>query len=1058
MRIWLPARRNERASARQWFVGLSIPFRRHLDDAIKALECDLGPCNAYVEVAIRLPRGFQQVRHNQIDLLLCFQHSVAVCEIKGHRRLTDESVDKAVAQANAYLDLARVHAGAQDGIHPFLFFPQLDQNALTSVADRLADGAQHHVRAVGALAALAGTRTARRHALYLPEALAQLKDRPRLGRATPGTAGIRAAVEHASGKLSDFDSMLKLGEFLASIGPSPITQLNWHLADLRRDECARATEILTRHGVVEIVGAPGIGKSSLAGDVVERWLSEHPGCDHERVRLSDCADSLAIRSSLVAQVDAYAPDASDVDGAFRLLLERPRVVWIEQRDKVPDAALREFLLEISDTRRTSHVRWIVESRIAVLTVDRRIELSGLSRADLNRVLDGVPGEAPPSMREWILGASRGNPRTAILLWRSESPDQNVEPREDTLAWFLGRTSRDERAVLEAMAHLVSISPLGLPIEALQTWVVKVLPTLPPTDARKALGSALAKLQAAQLAHVERVAPLAFGSLVAGDGGLATEIGDLLFWMDDDLIAKLSLGSDTTSLRDEAEEHLYDTASGEDAIAVTLALNLNEPDIGPFLRSTFRRTHLPQVMAWLERRGVVGKIALRKEQAAVYRCLVLLRRTFSGARPTKEELDECVASMPDGSDVARVAATVVEGLLLGLDRTASPGAVELWKQRCAAEPIRDLRCEMEVRLAAALAGRDNHVEAWQVLQGCMATSGVSDGARALVLTYALGELNRLKIQVDGFPEGPERRHLIEDLSRELFALGVRVGNYTVCGDAVFYFVRAAEYDRASAKDFGEDAANQLLSMLPALEVVERVSGTRRTQALLTQGSIHRHVGRWQDVGQDRFLSHAMAAIRLYQRVLHGALPRGHLTFALNAASYMIDVCIKLLRFDADSTSASVILAHARSASDGAAKVIAALRPEAMVQRDSEIEAEIARTLPILEYVIAVHDREPAGATNALVATVTSMRNVVEDHGKPRRARAQQLGALLRNVNRAVRFANRTGLANHRTALAQVQPPWRWRLQETFAFVARIRDRKLQRALEQLLALLEAPDPV
>jgi hypothetical protein len=94
--------------------------------------------------------------------------------------------------------------------------------------------------------------------------------------------------------------------------------------------------------------------------------------------------------------------------------------------------------------------------------------------------------------------------------------------------------------------------------------------------------------------------------------------------------------------------------------------------------------------------------------------------------------------------------------------------------------------------------------------------------------------------------------------------------------------------------------------------------------------------------------------------------------------------------------------------------------------------------------------------ALVAAVMSMNEVVKDHGTPRSVRAKQLGALLRNVNRAARFASRTSLGNHRAGLAQVRPPWRWRLREIFAFVARSRDRKLQRALEELLGLLEAPD--
>jgi hypothetical protein len=118
------------------------------------------------------------------------------------------------------------------------------------------------MRVVGASGDLAEIST-ERGPLYLPKALDRLTNRERFEQAKYGTAGIRAAVEHASGTLFDFDSMIKLGEFLASSDfSSPITQANWHLADLRREECTRATDILTQHGVVEIVGAPGIGKSS----------------------------------------------------------------------------------------------------------------------------------------------------------------------------------------------------------------------------------------------------------------------------------------------------------------------------------------------------------------------------------------------------------------------------------------------------------------------------------------------------------------------------------------------------------------------------------------------------------------------------------------------------------------------------------------------------------------------------------------------------------------------------------------------------------------------------
>jgi len=172
--------------------------------------------------------------------------------------------------------------------------------------------------------------------------------------------------------------------------------------------------------------------------------------------------------------------------------------------------------------------------------------------------------------------------------------------------------------------------------------------------------------------------------------------------------------------------------------------------------------------------------------------------------------------------------------------------------------------------------------------------------------------------------------------------------------------------------------------------------------------------------------------------------------------MIDVCIKLLRFEASSTSAPVLLAHARSASEAARKVCAALRRDAMVQRDREIESEIERVLPVLDYIVAAHDCEPAKAKNALIASVTNMLNVVQDYRKDYGVRAQQMGAILKNVNRAARFLSQTGRMYRPTELAEESPSWQSRLRDTFAFVGRSKNKRLRREFEQFVALLDGTD--
>ena len=73
--------------------------------------------------------------------------------------------------------------------------------------------------------------------------------------------------------------------------------------------------------------------------------------------------------------------------------------------------------------------------------------------------------------------------------------------------------------------------------------------------------------------------------------------------------------------------------------------------------------------------------------------------------------------------------------------------------------------------------------------------------------------------------------------------------------------------------------------------------------------------------------------------------------------------------------------------------------------------------------------------ALLAAVASMRSVAENRSNPYGARSQQLAGLLKNLNRALRFASRVGHCADLPTLLPTDPAWQRQFGPTCAFVDR-----------------------
>jgi hypothetical protein len=1051
MQILLPASPDEAYEARQWFVALPMPFRRDLAEAVYDVEGVLGPCDVYVETVLERPRGSHS-RHNQVDLLFCFDRLIVSCEIKNHPDPL-HVLDKATKQLQEHQNIIESWTRLKPGVYPVLFCPAANAVVVRNVSRALALG-KHHIRVAGAEASLKHAHSDDdQHPLYLPEVLRQMLRRPH-GRAQFAKKAIAAAVTTQGRKLLPFSSIADLSAHLVDLPDIPriYPRHSWHIPDLRAADRLKAEQLLLQHGIIEIVGPPGVGKSSLIADVIDHRVATSPGCDEARISLDHCANATQVAAALLADVEGQAPGASDIGRSLDRLLSHDRIVWIEQRDACSNAALGEFLRAIRTHRAPGRANWVIESHVPILPELYRLEIHTLAPADIHRILERArAGAASPSAEEAVR-RSCGNPRVALSVWMSESPVNN-RSTGDVIAWFVAGLTPSEAMVAPHLARLVSIAPLGLPFRTLETWAERACPSLTPSAARNATVSLLDGLGASQLAHIENIRSTPLGPVAnASDEGLG-----LLHTLDLEFVAAVN-ASLTPAVLQDAEAHLYDTPSGAPDELLAITLELNVPNLEPFCRSVFRRTHLAEMLAWIDRRGFVSKLELVPDQLSAYRCLVALHGAFADRRPSREEVSECLARAGRRPGFAHYAAAVLEGVALGLERSTTQTDIDAWKARCSAETDLDLRCEMVVRLAAAFAGLDRHEESWRHLQEALAMEGVGSGARSLAVAYTLGELNRTKIAF-GVMDSVERLELVERLARELFEIGARIGNHRICGDAVFYYTRSREYALARDNALDEDGANALVAMLPALEFVERVGPTRRTQALLTQASIHRHTARWEGIPLSRFMLHADSALHLCRRAARRAAPRGHVTYALNAAGYMLDVCNKLFRFKCTPVEASKIVDHARLASREIAAVVAVTSEGPFVGADRELSINLLRGLPFIGFVVASCDRDVDLVRGlGLGPAVTSVADEVANRNLPGRDRTQLLASFLSMASRAMEFARSTEPDGYERAMRASSGSFIALVDRTSDFVKRSNNKKLGSAARRFATLLATVPPI
>ena len=83
---------------------------------------------------------------------------------------------------------------------------------------------------------------------------------------------------------------------------------------------------------------------------------------------------------------------------------------------------------------------------------------------------------------------------------------------------------------------------------------------------------------------------------------------------------------------------------------------------------------------------------------------------------------------------------------------------------------------------------------------------------------------------------------------------------------------------------------------------------RLQVLLTEGSIHRHFCRQDNVSRAEFGEHFKAGMLCYRCIPFCHMAQGDVMHILNSVAYMIDFCMKALRFPDDKNAGRCVRSY------------------------------------------------------------------------------------------------------------------------------------------------------
>ena len=255
--------------ARNWGDHIGLDVFLELETWAKRVEASWGECYVFIEVSLPSPRTPLRCR-NQVDMLICFDRRLALCEVKSHSAARFDVVSRAKEQIEAQSEwLGSLLREARyflpkEALRKYLLLPRLGPAQVQAVHKLLIDQfSAPHIKAVGPDPG----------AGYFVDSLS------RGGWSEtslpPGGPGIQRflfqAITAGGPAPKCFDGFSQARAYLSTIRPtSRHLPDEWYIEGLRPEELNGGERILRDRGIVELVGSPGIGKSTVAMELCER--------------------------------------------------------------------------------------------------------------------------------------------------------------------------------------------------------------------------------------------------------------------------------------------------------------------------------------------------------------------------------------------------------------------------------------------------------------------------------------------------------------------------------------------------------------------------------------------------------------------------------------------------------------------------------------------------------------------------------------------------------------------------------------------------------------------
>lgn len=1027
MKIFIGANSNgQLADAKQWLTDSdSKQMLVDLEGWATSREPIFGECYVFIEMPLPLEEShYKEQRfpssHGQVDLLLAFSKGAALCELKGSEKASPSSIEKGVKQLRGQRkwlgELLRGRWG-EDEIYPFLLLHKLYPSEMMAAAMMVSNAHSGiEIWPTGAHPKLR-RESSSWGPLYLPDAL-ERRLRGKVEIDDSRQQGIqellRVKIAGGGSSLYQFKDFKEAENHLRYVvSDLHVRHDSWYVADTRPGQADEAGSLLARTRAVEVVGPPGVGKTTFAKEII---LSG--GYSVIEVTLRGCASVQDICRKIYRELHGDLADVLGEETYVQRLMLEPYLFWVRSHDDASASHVNEFFRIANGIGvDTGQALWIVESRAPVAELKSyRYELAPLEDQHISRILEKVEPGGAFADADPVIQAAKGNPGRAISLWRAQDADRI--PDLDDVAWFTSQLTAAESRLLPILCLSASLSPLGVTAATFVSTACNLGVGMSDGEVRQAAATLIEKLGRAQLADVTSLNDETFGDLpneLIRSGTALTVINHVSSKLTEQVLAGVD-DKKRVRLKDAFQETFLSSQQEDTLSHVTLALNLE--DLEPFFRSSFRYTSMGAVVSWVDQTG--WEPPDRRQSYLLKALRALSRMSRNSPSAAAEELGP-----PDmGDDVQRFASDFVNARSLAV-RCLGPSfrLNSLLSEVSKRFTDRDVLATIYISLSVGLQQGERHQDTWNLLRCLPDKFPVGTTARALSVRRCLEFLNASKAR-KGVVKDDEAYPVITALAKNLVEEGIRVENFQLISEGVFYHTRAQEM-RASKTSYSD-----VLSFRAALKFVEDVPQTRarhRLRIMLTQGSIHRHYCRDDKLSWDEFYRHFEEGMERYVRAFKSARAQGHTLHMLNAVSYMSSFCLSALRYNLIPESVTLIGTKSRDAVAYALELDEELVGRELWEREQVLLSNIRRNIPLLRYVC--HMFAPLTIEGNIDAVKEGFSQCVEGV-KNEVAKGEAAGRhqdciksvrhTLRSINRVFEYGDRLDPQRNQILLETVRP--------------------------------------